>query len=72
MGIAALNLRGPTHPTNYRSALALDGFQQIFRGDIANRTTVAGGATRLWLVEDMALHLADDVHLAGFAVELQG
>ena len=31
-----------------------------------------GRAARLRLVEDVALHLADDVHLARLAVELQG
>src|SRR3989338_11373245 len=69
-----LCLLGGAHGAPYiRSRLsALDGLEQIFRGDIAHRAALALGAARLRLMQDMTLHLADDVHLAGFAVELQG
>lgn len=44
-----------------------DGLEQVFGADMAHDC-----AARLRQVKNVALHLADHMHLAGLAIELQG
>src|SRR5690606_14313571 len=48
---------------------ARNGLEQLLRGDAADDIAAAARRRR---VEDVAAHLADHMHLAGLAVELQG